>query len=176
MLAAPIPPDDAQRVEDLRQLDLLLTTPDEAFDSVTRQLASIFDVAGAAISFTDRDTHYFKSAVGLPSPYSETRMEPRDLSVCSHVVGNNELLVVADLQADDRFRDNPFVQEVGLRFYAGAPLRADSGRAFGSLCIVDTRVRTISPCEAQMLRLLAEGVMTQAKLQVASRRLLDRTM
>ncbi len=172
----PIPPDEDQRLQDLRQLDLLLTAPEESLDSVTRQLARIFDVAGATISFTDRDTQYYKSAVGLAPPYSETRTEPRELSVCSHVIGNNEMLVVEDLLADGRFCDNPVVLETGIRFYAGAPLRADSGRAVGSLCIVDTKPRTISHSERELLHLLAGGVMAQVKLRAASRRLLERTL
>jgi serine phosphatase RsbU (regulator of sigma subunit) len=176
MFKPPIPRDEDQRLEDLRQLDMLLTTPEEAFDSVTQQLARIFDVPGAVISFTDHDTQYYKSAVGLAPPYSETRTEPRELSVCSHVIGNNEMLVVEDLLADARFRDNPVVLETGVRFYAGAPLRADSGRAVGSLCIVDTKPRTISQREGDLLRLLARGVMAQVKLQAASRRLLERTL
>jgi serine phosphatase RsbU (regulator of sigma subunit) len=176
MLKPPIPPDEEQRLEDLHRLGMLLTTPEEAIDSVTHHLARIFDVSGAMISFVDRDTQYYKSAVGLPPPYSKTRTEPRELSVCSHVVGNNEMLVVEDLHADDRFRDNPVVLKTGVRFYAGAPLRADSGRAIGSICIVDTKPRAITQREAELLRLLARGVMAQVKLQIASRRLLERTL
>jgi serine phosphatase RsbU (regulator of sigma subunit) len=176
MLEPPIPSDDEQRVDDLHQLHLMLTTPDEAIDAVATQLTQIFAVAGAAISFVDQDTQYYKSAVGLPLIFPETRTEPRELSVCSHVVGSNEMLIVEDLQADERFCDNPIVREAGVRFYAGAPLRADSGRAVGSICIVDTEPGTISRREAELLHLLAGGVMAQVKLQVASRNLLQHAL
>ena len=63
MLKAPIPVDEEQRLEDLRRLDLLLATPEAAFDSVIEELARIFEVPGVMMSFTDRDTQYFKSAV-----------------------------------------------------------------------------------------------------------------
>jgi serine phosphatase RsbU (regulator of sigma subunit) len=176
MWKPPIPPDEAERLQDLRRLDILLTTPEEPLDRVTRQLAKIFDVPGAFISFIDEDTQYYKSEVGLPPEFAATRSEPRDLSVCSHVVGTNEMLVVEDLSADSRFRDNPAVIEFGIRFYAGTPLRGDGGHGVGSLCIVDDRPRTITPREQQMLGLLAEGVMAQVKLQSASRQLLRRSM
>ncbi len=175
MLMPPIPPDEEQRLEDLRQLDLMLTTAEAEFDAVTAELARIFEVPGVSLAFIDRDTQHYKSAVGLPPPFAETRTEPRELSVCSHVVGNNDMLVVEDLQADERFRDNPVVVETGVRFYAGTPLRADSGRAVGSLCIVDTRPRSITQREAQLLRMLATGVMAQVKLKSASRRLVQHT-
>ena len=176
MLKAPIPIDEEQRLADLRQLDMLLTTPEEVFDSVTRELARIFEVPGAFITFIDQDTQYYKSAVGLPPDQAATRTEPRELSICNHVVGHNEMLVVEDLLADERFRDNPIVLESGARFYAGTPLRADSGRAIGSLCIVDAQPRTMGEREQDLLRLIAEGVMAQVKLQIASRQLLHRTM
>lgn len=175
MQRPPIPVDEAERLADLRRLDLLLTTPEEPFDSVTRELARIFDVPGVAMSFIDEDTQYHKSAVGLPPELAATRTEPRELSVCSFVVGTNEMLVVEDLLADERFLDNPIVIESGARFYAGAPLRATSGRAVGSLCIVDSRPRSLTPRERELLLLVAQGVMAHVHLQVASRQLLQRT-
>ncbi len=176
MLTAPIPPDEEQRLVDLRALHVLLTEPEEVYDTLTRDLARIFDVPVVVMSFIDHDMQYHKSAVGLPVRLQATRTEPRELSICSHVVGNNDVMVVEDLLADDRFRDNPIVVETGARFYAGAPLRADSGRAVGSLCIVDRRPRTMTSRERELLWLVAQGVVAQVKLQVASRELLDRTL
>ena len=175
MLTPPIPADEDQRLDDLRRLDILLTTPEEAFDSITQELARIFEVSGVFMSFTDRDTQYFKSAVGLPPEMAATRSEPRELSVCSHVLGENQMIVVEDLLADDRFRDNPNVLSSGARFYAGTPLKAESGRAIGTLCIVDGKPRSMGDRERDLLRLIAEGVMAQVNLQGASRQLLERT-
>lgn len=172
---APIPVDEEQRLDDLRRLDMLLATPEEVFDNITRKLARIFDVPGVFLSFIDRDTQYFKSAIGLPADLVETRTEPRELSVCSFVAGENQMLVIEDLLEDERFRDNPFVLASGARFYAGTPLHAESGRAVGTLCIVDSKPRSLGDRERDLLRLIAEGVMAQVNLQRASRQLLDRT-
>jgi serine phosphatase RsbU (regulator of sigma subunit) len=176
MWKPPIPVDEHDRLADLRRLDTLLTAPEEPLDTVTRELARIFDVPGAFISFIDEDTQYYKSQVGLPPPFSDTRTEPRDVSLCSYVVGTNDRLIVEDLSADERFRDNPAVRQFGARFYAGAPLRGDGGHAVGSLCIVDMRPRKITPREQEMLTLLADGVMARVRLQSASRQLLHRTL
>lgn len=175
MQSPPIPVDEDQRLADLRRLDLPLTTPEESFDSVARELARIFDVPGAAITFMDRDVQYNKATVSLDPNFTAPPTEPRELSVCSFVVGQNDMVVVEDLLADDRFRDNPMVLESGARFYAGAPLRADSGRALGSVCIVDVKPRSISQREQELLLLVAQGVMAHANLQVSSRQLLQRT-
>lgn len=175
MYDPPIPVDDEQRVRDLQKLDLLLTEPEEAFDQLIHELARIFDVHGVMMSFTDRDTQYFKSAVGLSPQFEATRTEPREMSVCSYVIGENRMLVVDDLMADDRFRDNLIVQSSGARFYAGTPLRSDEGRAIGVLCIVDLEPRSMNDRERELLAVIAEGVMAQVKLQIASRQLLQRT-
>ena len=176
MWKPPIPTDEEDRLKELRRLDILLTTPEEPLDNVTKRLAQIFDVPGAFISFIDEDTQYYKSEVGLPPEFAKSRTEPREMSLCSYVVGTNEPLVVEDLTADSRFRDILAVSQFGLRFYAGAPLRGEGGHSVGSLCIVDTRPRTISRRERQMLDLLAEGVMAHVRLQVASRRLAERSL
>ena len=174
MHPVPIPPDDDERVADLERLHLALTTPDEVFDGVTRKLASIFEVPAVYLSFTDRDTQYHKSLV-VPREMDAGRTESREHSVCSHVIGNNAMLVVEDLLADDRFRDNPLVVGSGARFYAGTPLRAESGRAVGSLCIIDMKPRAMGEREADLLRLVADGVMAQVRVQEASAKLLERT-
>ena len=45
--------------------------------------------------------------------------------------------------------------------YAGAPLRARGGQAIGSLCIMDTKPRTMSERELRLLQLTAEEVMEE---------------
>ncbi len=174
MWKTPIPADEDDRLEDLRRLDILLTAPEESLDHVTRELARIFGVPGAFISFIDADTQHYKSEVGLPPQFAEARTEPREISLCSYVVGTNESLIIEDLKADERFRDSAAAQEFGIRFYAGAPLRGDHGHAVGSLCIVDLCPRQITTREHEMLSVLAEGVMAQVRLQAASRQLVER--
>lgn len=175
MWSPPIPTDEPDRLSALRRLNILLTTPEEALDRITRELSGIFEVPGAFISFIDEDTQYYKSQVGLPDELAATRTEPRRESLCSYVVGTNDMLIVEDLEADERFRESPAVRQWGARFYAGTPLRADGGQAVGSLCIIDTRPRRITPREQALLGMLAEGVMAHVRLQQASRELYERS-
>ncbi len=171
MTTPPIPPDEEQRLVELDQLQLLYTTPEQVFDRITSQLADIFRVPLATMSLIDRDHQFAKSSSGLPEPL---HIIPRNLSICGHVVGNNDMLVIEDLAADPRFNDNPLIVQSGLRFYAGAPLRTDSGRPIGSLCIIDTKPRQLSHAEIRLLKLVAEGLMTEVKLRQVSRHLAER--
>jgi GAF domain-containing protein len=86
----------------------------------------------------------------------------RELSVCGHVVANDELLVVEDLSRDRRFANNPLLKERGLRFYAGVPLRSNN-LPIGSLCILDVKPRRMTEREKRLLEVIGEDVMEEIK-------------
>ena len=74
MIAAPIPVDDAERLEALRALDLLDTRPEERFDRITRVLTLVLRVPMAYISLVDSDRQWFKSSCGLERPRPPRRL------------------------------------------------------------------------------------------------------
>jgi len=117
--------------------------PNAALDRITKKLARIFEVPIALITFIDRDHQWFKSQVGLPGEIAEAQHTSRELSVCGHVIANDETLVVEDLARDRRFANNPLLKERGLRSYAGVPLRSNN-LPIGSLCIPDVKPRRMT--------------------------------
>ena len=174
MLTAPIPADETERLIELDKLDLLFGDGEPEFDRITRDLAKIFGSPAVMMNVIDRDRQYVKSHAGLPAG---TIIEPvmcRKNSICGHVVGDNHMMVVEDLAADERFRDNPMVKAKGLRFYAGAPLRSESGQPLGALCVVDFKPRQMSQRDRQILELAADELMREVKLRKVTRELLDR--
>ena len=114
----------------------------------------------ALITFIDRDHQWFKSHVGLPEEIAAAQQTSRELSVCGHVIANDELLVVQDLARDRRFANNPLLKERGLRFYAGVPLRSNN-LPIGSLCILDTKPRRMTEREKRLLEVISEDVMEE---------------
>jgi GAF domain-containing protein len=53
-------------------------------------------------------------------------------------------VIVSDALRDPRFADNPTVtNEPRVRFYAGVPLILGNGKCVGTLCMIDTRVRSL---------------------------------
>jgi DNA-binding response OmpR family regulator len=149
---AAMPADEAQRVCSLHDLNILDTEADERFDRITRLAAALFDVPMAVISLVDADRQWFKSRIGVD--FQET---PRDDAFCSHVVYNRTLMIVPDALQDVRFAENPLVVNgPRLRFYAGYPLILEDGSCIGTLCLMDTRPRTLAGPDLQRLHDLAD--------------------
>ncbi|MEP6604429.1 MAG: GAF domain-containing protein, partial [Spartobacteria bacterium] len=138
------------------------------FDRITAKLARIFEVPIALFTLIDRDRQFFKSQTGLPEDIAKTRHTPRDVSLCGHVVAGNEVLVIEDLARDRRFANNPLLRERGLRFYAGVPVHAPNGQPIGSLCILDTKPRQLTPREKRLLQEYANEVMEEITRRAAA--------
>ena len=163
MLPAPTPPNEEARLAELNGLNLLDTPPEADFDQVTERLTRLFRVPIALLTLIDKDRQWFKSQAGLPADLAEARSTPRDVSLCGHVIANDEVLIVRDLARDPRFANNPWLKERGLRFYAGVPLRGPNGFPVGALSILDTKPRDMSPQEQDLLKMIAADVMEQIK-------------
>jgi methylmalonyl-CoA mutase cobalamin-binding subunit len=163
MLPAPMPPNEEERLAELNGLNLLDTPTEADFDQVTERLTKLFKVPIALLTLIDKDRQWFKSQTGLPTDLAEARCTSRDVSLCGHVIANDEVLIVRDLARDPRFANNPFVKERGLRFYAGVPLRGPNGFPIGTLTILDTKPREITRQEQDLLKMIAGDVMEQIK-------------
>ncbi|MCC2972502.1 PAS domain S-box protein [Massilia sp. IC2-476] len=171
MPAAPLPPDELDRLSMLDALDLLDTPPEPVFDRVTRLASRLLDVPMALFSLVDADRQWFKSRVGL-----EPEQTPREHAFCAHAIGMSAPLVVNDAREDARFSDNPLVNgPPEIRFYAGVPIRTTAGLAIGTLCALDTKPRTLSEEEAQVLgdlaAILTKEVQYRERMAVAREQL-----
>ena len=133
---------------------ILDTPPEERFDRVTRMARRLFGVPIALISLVDENRQWFKSCFGLDVSETERR-----ISFCGHAILLDGALVIEDALQDERFADNPLVTgEPHIRFYAGQPLRTMSGKAVGTLCIIDREPRTFGEEDVAMLSDLAAMV------------------
>jgi GAF domain-containing protein len=65
MLVAPLPNNEALRLQALSQYAVLDTEPEEVFDELTELAASVCQAPIALISLVDGQRQWFKSKVGL---------------------------------------------------------------------------------------------------------------
>ena len=160
-MKAPLPPNEAQRLETLRGYDILDTAREQVFDNLTLLAAHICQTPISLVSFVDERRQWFKSRVGL-----EALETSRDLAFCAYtILKPDEVLEVRDAQLDPRFADNSLVTgDPNIRFYAGVPLVAFDGHALGTLCVIDRIPRTLSTEQRTALRALAHAAVTQLDL------------
>lgn len=149
------------RLAALAALDVLDSPAEREFDIIAELAADRFDTPIALVSLVASDRQWFKARVGLDIP--ETA---RDVSFCSHAIGDDDVMVVPDATADPRFAANSLVVgEPRIRFYAGAPLVLASGQRIGTLCIIDRRRRDLDERERRALKLMAEQVVDLLELR-----------
>ena len=148
MQIAPLPQDETKRLQALRDLCLLDTPLEERFERIIRLLAHALNTPINAFTLVDGHRQWFKSIQGLN--ISET---PRDVSFCSHVILEDEIMQITDARDDARFADNPAVTgDINVRFYAGCPVHAPNGQRIGVLCAIDNKPRVLTERELQTLR------------------------
>ncbi len=160
-MKAPLPENEGARLAALRQLAVLDTAPELAYDGITRLAAHICQAPMALISLTDEDRQWFKANIGFSASQA-----PRDVTFCAHAIMEPDLFIIPDALADERFKDNPYVTaQPQLRFYAGAALVTADGHALGTLCVLDTVPRELTPEQQEGLRMLARLTVTQLELR-----------
>lgn len=165
-----IPVDEAKRLAALYATELYGTAPEEAFDRITRLATKLLGVPTALISLVGSDAQWFKSRCGFAAQTTS-----RDISFCGHAILTDQPLVVEDATRDVRFADNPIVTgEPHIRFYAGVPLYSVERDKLGTLCVIDTRPRTLGPeqlDELQELARMAEELIYHRQLARAAQEL-----
>lgn len=154
MIPAPLPENEIERLKLLKELSILDTLEEQAFDDLTHIAAEICGTPIALVSLIDHDRQWFKSHHGL-----DAHETPRDFAFCAHAILDDSLFVIEDAFKDERFHDNPLTTGAPhVRFYAGAPLIMAGGLNLGTLCVIDSHPHELSSTQAVSLTALARQV------------------
>ena len=173
----PNPPDEDERLANLREYAILDSLPETAYDDLVTLAAEICQTPVAQISLVDADRQWYKAEYGIRVPGGQTA---RQDSFCSYTILNKvDPLIVSDLRADARFRGNRFVTgDPRVVFYAGVPLCSPEGHALGTICVLDQQPRTMTPGQVSALQRLSRQVVQLLELRrslaTSQRRLRER--
>ncbi|MFG1492930.1 GAF domain-containing protein [Halobacteriovorax sp. ZH4_bin.1] len=161
MITAKETKNEKERLSLLESLKILDTEDEDVFDNVTQLASEITNTPTALLSFVDKERQWFKSKVG--ADICETQ---RELSFCAHAIHSSEPLIVEDARVDDRFKGNPLVCDgPKIVFYAGFPLEILDGHRLGTLCIIDTKPRSLDESQISMLKTLANQICQLLRLR-----------
>ncbi|HWL80530.1 MAG TPA: EAL domain-containing protein [Roseomonas sp.] len=140
------------RLAALEATGLTAALPDPRIEDVARRAALLLNRPFSAVTLIEAS----RQLTRFGSPELRGAV-PRDQAFCNEALRQpDEVLVVEDARNDSRFAGLPMVRgELGLRFYAGKPIRAPGGAALGALCVLDQRPGQLSPEQHGVLRRLA---------------------
>lgn len=166
--------EENKRIEALDSYGILDTIPEKEYDDITALASKICEVKVSLIALMDRKRNWYKSTHGDVG-YAHREM-PREYSFCRITIQKEELLEIPDTTKDIRFKDNPVVVNAPyVRYYAGYPLINDEGYKLGTLCLVDTVPKRLTPIQRETLRILANQVMKSFEARVKHEKLEKQT-
>jgi signal transduction histidine kinase len=158
-----------ERLRELYYTEILDTPSEKDFNDIVKLAAQTFNMPVSLITLIDSDRQWIKAKVN--STLCETR---RNEAVCNYTIEQNDIFEVLDLSQDIRFNHFPYVKEQpGYKYYAGAPLVTSKGYKLGSLCVLDTQPRQLTPEQKIALQVLARHVISLIELRVRNREMVQ---
>lgn len=133
---------------------------------VVAAVAEAFGVPVALLSLTEGEQRRTVAHVTLPRGGAG---EPWDWSRFHLAVQAPEGLVVADLAKHPLLREEPLVRAGVVGCYAGAALVSSTGARIGTLCILDTRRRSLGTEELGVLVGLARRIAGELESKARAR-------
>lgn len=160
---------DADRLLAVRATALLDTPADAIFDHLADVAARLTGLPLAFLTLVDDRRSYWKATVGTGIPGNDTtsRQNTVQESFCQYVIATDGPVVVEDAAADDLTRNNPSIEAMGVRAWAGFPVRSPDGHVLGSFCVVDTVPRTFDSNQLLLLGTLADSASRELTLRAA---------
>lgn len=135
----------------VRELGLLERPHDDRFDRIIRLVQRLLDVPVVMVNVMTAHEQRVLASVGCP--LDEFALKD---SFCAPTVASGVTTIIDDLSANELFSDHPWVTGTeGTRFYAGLPLSTTDGTVVGTFCALDTRPRTLSERDREILADLA---------------------
>lgn len=155
---APVMDNEFERLKELTEFDLDYSGLQDSLKDLTKLAARVAGTSVSLVNLIDTFTQWTVSNFGL-----ELDQMPREDSVCQYtIVAKEGQFEVPDLSSDARFSDKSYVtDEPRLRYYFGVPLVTENGYNLGALCVLDKVGREITPEKAELLKIIADEIVTR---------------
>ncbi len=138
---------------------------DHVLQELVDEVRAVFGTDLCMVNLILSDVQYFRAWSGdLAEDLAEARQDPRGRSMCRYVIESEAPLVVEDFLATERFKDQYFCVNYGIRFYAGTPLVTSDGQAIGTLCLLSTRPTEFGEGQMRVLGAFARAVVGRLEL------------
>ena len=154
---------DPARLAAVRHYEILDAPADGAFDRIAQAAAALCGAPIATVSIVDADRVWFAACHGLEG-VSQVGIEP---GLCASAYYADGPYVVNDAAIDPRTLEHPLVRgELGVRFYAAAPIITTDGYQLGTVTALDTGPRELTEAQTAVLTHLAALAAEQLQLRL----------
>lgn len=153
-MSSPKEINEAVRLTELYQLDILDTNNEEYFEALVDLGISAFNSAFCFIAFVDSTRQWFKAKRGF-----DVKELPRDLSICSQTIKQNVPNVIDNCLEHPELKNNSLVTgDPHVRAYLGVPIQSLNGNNIGTFCVLDNAPRSWSKAEIAIASALSKLV------------------
>jgi sigma-B regulation protein RsbU (phosphoserine phosphatase) len=156
---------EGDRLAAVARYDILDTPPDGAFDRIAALAARLLNAPIATVTIVDSDRIWFKATHGLEG-VTQIGREP---GLCASAIEQDGPYLISDAGTDPRSVGNSLVRgEMGVRFYAAAPITTSDGFRLGTVNVLGTERRELGEAELATLTDLASIVMDELELRLSA--------
>jgi GAF domain-containing protein len=155
--------EEQARLEAVRRYRLVDQPVEAAYQRIAYVAGTLFDTPIATVSLVEQDRVWLAACQGL-SGVREVGNEP---GLCASVIAQDAVYVINNAAVDPRTLEHPLVRgELGLRFYAAAPIRTRDGYRLGTVNVIDSRPREATERQLTALEHLAAMVSDELELRL----------
>jgi GAF domain-containing protein len=156
-------PQERARLDAVRRYRLVDQPVEGAYARIAYVAAAIFDTPIGTVSLVEEDRVWLAACEGLTG-VREVGKEP---GLCASVIAQDGVYVINNAAVDPRTLEHPLVRgELGLRFYAAAPIRTRDGHRLGTVNVIDNRPREVTQRQLKALEHLAAMVSDELELRL----------
>jgi hypothetical protein len=152
--------DDA-RVQEIDDLAADIPGPGDACERYLAQLERIISFPLLFVSIVRGERVGYRVQRGLDVAFGDMRDRRRETTFCTHTVSGDAPMLVSNAGEEPFFRGSTMVQRIGVKAYAGVPLRTSRDVVIGTLCAMDFRPRAIGADVVRALELFTEPVLAE---------------
>ncbi|MFP4633284.1 MAG: GAF domain-containing protein [Halobacteriales archaeon] len=149
--AYPVVEDERDRLDLVDSVDVDSETLETDLDRVAALATGHFDVPMATVSVVREREQVFLSTRGI-----DLDRVPRQEILCNYTLLEDSVTVVEDTELHPWCDGMEAIHDLGLRFYAGCPVKPGGDLPVGTVCLYDERPRGFTVDDERYLRLLAE--------------------
>jgi len=152
---------ETNRLAALGRYDVAGLPPNGAFQDIVAIAARVLDAPIAIVSIVDQDRIFFPGRFGV-----DVDGVAREPGLCATAIMRDVPTVIGDARLDPVAMSHPLVAgAMGLRFYAGAPIRTPDGHNLGTVCVLDREPRQVTSGQVAVLENLAALVLHELELR-----------